>query len=251
VQLNDIQAVVRPRTPWESIDLGFSMVQQWWKPLYKLWFAFMLPYFLLIFCIFGLFYQNFLIAILILWWLKPVYDRILLHFFSRALFGEQPTIRQTVKILPRLLFKTHLFWALTLWRLELARSFNLAIWQLEGLRGKKASQRRRLLQTNTLSPAVWLLIVCMHFELVLQFSLFVFVYLMLPITENSTFFYTVFFEEALWVDILSVIVTFLIISLIEPLYVAAGFALYLNRRTHLEGWDIELIFRRIAARKLF
>jgi uncharacterized membrane protein len=64
---------------------------------------------------------------------------------------------------------------------------------------------------------------------------------------NADFFYTLFYEEALWVNILSLLFMFLIISIIEPLYVAAGFALYLNRRTHLEGWDIELIFRRIAA----
>ena len=35
---------------------------------------------------------------------------------------------------------------------------------------------------------------------------------------------------------------------LEPFYVAAGFGLYLNRRTLLEGWDIEVALRRIAAR---
>ncbi|MGH8666537.1 MAG: DUF4129 domain-containing protein, partial [Burkholderiales bacterium] len=32
---------------------------------------------------------------------------------------------------------------------------------------------------------------------------------------------------------------------VEPLYVACGFALYLNRRTALEAWDLELRFRRL------
>src|SRR6185295_18661046 len=36
------------------------------------------------------------------------------------------------------------------------------------------------------------------------------------------------------------------VALIEPLYVAGGFALYLNRRTALEGWDLEVQLRRIA-----
>ena len=36
--------------------------------------------------------------------------------------------------------------------------------------------------------------------------------------------------------------------LLEPFYVAAGFGLYLNRRTLLEGWDIEVALRRIAER---
>jgi len=39
-----------------------------------------------------------------------------------------------------------------------------------------------------------------------------------------------------------------VILLLEPFYVAAGFGLYLNRRTLLEGWDIEVALRRIAER---
>jgi hypothetical protein len=38
------------------------------------------------------------------------------------------------------------------------------------------------------------------------------------------------------------------VALVEPAYVAAGFALYLGRRTVLEGWDIELEFRRLSDR---
>jgi hypothetical protein len=34
------------------------------------------------------------------------------------------------------------------------------------------------------------------------------------------------------------------VLLIEPFYVAAGFAMYLNRRAELEAWDIEQEFRR-------
>jgi hypothetical protein len=34
---------------------------------------------------------------------------------------------------------------------------------------------------------------------------------------------------------------------VEPFYVAAGFALYLNRRAELEAWDIEQEFRRAFA----
>src|SRR6185312_10963416 len=43
-------------------------------------------------------------------------------------------------------------------------------------------------------------------------------------------------------------VAYLAMSAIEPLYVACGFALYLNRRTQLEAWDIDLAFRRLRAR---
>ncbi len=39
----------------------------------------------------------------------------------------------------------------------------------------------------------------------------------------------------------------LAVLLIEPFYVAAGFAMYLNRRAELEAWDIEQEFKRAFA----
>jgi len=39
----------------------------------------------------------------------------------------------------------------------------------------------------------------------------------------------------------------LAVLFLEPFYVAAGFALYLNRRAELEAWDIEQEFRRAFA----
>jgi len=36
----------------------------------------------------------------------------------------------------------------------------------------------------------------------------------------------------------------LVVGVLEPFYVAAGFAMYLNRRVELEAWDIEQEFRR-------
>jgi len=40
----------------------------------------------------------------------------------------------------------------------------------------------------------------------------------------------------------------IVITLVEPFFVGAGFGLYLNARSILEGWDVELSFRRIAQR---
>ncbi|OAD21498.1 conserved hypothetical protein, membrane [Candidatus Thiomargarita nelsonii] len=178
-----------------------------------------------------------------IWWLKPFLDRILLHFFSQALFGEQPSIWQTLKALPSL-FKTRLLLALSLGRFDFARSFNLPVWQLEG--GKGASERITLLQkNNTRKQAVWLTIVCMHFEGIIFLSLFGLVYFMMPLSYSADF--SAFYEEGLWLEVLNMIFYFLVLSIVEPLYVAGGFALYLNRRTHLEAWDIYLAFRRIAA----
>ena len=64
-------------------------------------------------------------------------------------------------------------------------------------------------------------------------------------------FFTDFFAtiQPLWLDILTNVVYLAAITAMEPFYVGAGFALYLNRRTLLEGWDIEIAFRRIAERQ--
>jgi hypothetical protein len=54
--------------------------------------------------------------------------------------------------------------------------------------------------------------------------------------------------EWLWLEHLSNLLYVLILIIWEPTYVACGFTLYLNRRTALEAWDIELVFRRLRQR---
>lgn len=243
MQLDRIQVVIRPRSSWESIDLGFSMVRHWWKPLYKIWFLFLL---LILIITSPLLYwvEPFWVGYL-LWWLKPLYDRIILYFFSHALFGEQPSFWQSLSSLR----KTGLLMGLLTWRrFDLARSFNLPVWQLEGSRGKIASKRLKLLQRHNYDydKAIWLTIICIHFEWLLMFSLFGLLYMFIPANYNVDFFQFIFLNESYWLENLNLIAYLFVIAIIEPLYVAAGFALYLNRRTHLEAWDIELAFRRIA-----
>ena len=46
------------------------------------------------------------------------------------------------------------------------------------------------------------------------------------------------------------LLAWLAMTLISPFYSGAGFGLYLNRRTELEAWDIELTFRRLRQRLL-
>jgi uncharacterized membrane protein YbhN (UPF0104 family) len=40
----------------------------------------------------------------------------------------------------------------------------------------------------------------------------------------------------------------LVVAFLEPFYVAAGFALYINRRVELEAWDVEQELRRAFER---
>ena len=137
MQLDALSAVLRPRQHWEAIDLGFTMVQRWLWPVYRAWFALLLPLFLVLnlAC-----WQQPWLAALLLWWLKPLLDRIPLYVLSHALFGNVPTLRATLRALPRLLWRQWLP-ALTWLRLDPARSFHLPVLQLEGLRGRERRAR--------------------------------------------------------------------------------------------------------------
>jgi len=90
--------------------------------------------------------------------------------------------------------------------------------------------------------------VCLHFEAVLYWSLQRLAQLFLPATALDG---REFFEALSSGDVLSygdVLAYAAAVLALEPFYVAAGFALYLNRRTALEGWDIEVALRQIAQR---
>lgn len=243
MELENVTVEIRPRNPWEAMDLGFSMVRRWWKPVYRAWFALLLP--LVLICHL-LFLDSPLLALLALWWMKPLLDRVLLHVYSRAVFGEEPSVRDTLRALPRLL-RTGLLWHLTLLRLDPSRSFRLPVMQLEGLSGKARRERFMVIGRRNRSHAQALTIICLHLETFIYFGLIILIYLMVPegieLDDGS-----LFGDESLAIQLIQNTLAVVATSLIEPAYVAAGFGLYLNRRTQLEGWDIELRLRRMARR---
>ncbi|MES2405769.1 MAG: hypothetical protein V4528_00430 [Pseudomonadota bacterium] len=247
MQLDSVTVALRPRKPWEAIDLGFSMVHRWWKPIFSAWLAVVLPVAVVINL---LCWEVQWLAPLLIWWLKPLFDRIPLYILSRATFGDTPGIKETIRaVLP--LWRRSFVWDLTLGRFNMARSFNMPVRDLEGLHGKARRQRLKVLQKKTRNGAVWLTIVCANLEVVLNIALFALLYLLLPQAMQHDFFKLFFAtsNQAAWQDVLQHVFYLVAMTVMEPFYVAAGFALYLNRRTLLEGWDIEIAFRRIAQRQ--
>lgn len=249
MNLNEITADIRLRNPWEAIDLGFAMVQKWGKSIY-------IPLTLLTFSIATLLYFIFpsnklWIAALIFWWLKPLYDRLVLHIVSRKLFNNELNTWQALQVIPHLIWNTGFFQSMTFRRFSLSRGFNLSIWQLEQLRGQERANRQSVLHQIAHTPAVWLTIVLAHLELFLVLSLFGLLMMFLPEKEANDFFVSLFSNKVDydgWIEILDYIFYIIIVTLIHPFYIAASFALYINRRTQLEAWDIELDFRKMAMR---
>jgi hypothetical protein len=141
VDLSKVAVAVRPRTPWEGIDLGFSMARQWFLPLWLLWWVSALPLYLLLWLLLAD-HPGWLL--LLLWWCKPLYEPPLLYWCSRAVFGERLPLRQVFphwwailrpQLLPSLLWR----------RLSGARSFHYPVALLEGKQGAERRERLRVL----------------------------------------------------------------------------------------------------------
>jgi hypothetical protein len=192
-------------------------------------------------------------AVIILWWLKPWYDRVMLYALSQRMFGAEVSAKQMIAAMPMLFRKTGLFAALTIRRLSLMRTFRLPIWQLEGLRGKELSARSNVLSKRSGTNMVTVTIMCAHLETFFMFALVLLGIELFPVADVQyrSFFSNLFdgtFEIVWWVHLIYLVLYAITITIIGPMYLATGFALYLSRRCELEAWDLELQFRLMAKR---
>jgi hypothetical protein len=247
MDLERVAAVIRPRNPWEAIDLGFGMVRAWWRPVSAAWLATVAPVWCLLFLLLS---GKPLVALLLLWWLRPLFDRVPLFVVSRCLFGAPPPRGAVIAELRRL-WGSDLWAALTAQRFDLARSFHLPVGQLEGLAGAQRKRRIELLNRIGHSQATWLTFGCFLLELAACLALLEVLGIMAPQPESGL---SAAFQAAAdgdapyWLGLVIGAVSFLAFTVLEPFYVAAGFSLYLSRRTRLEGWDVEIAFRRLTGR---
>lgn len=251
MKLDSITAHIRLRTPWEAADLGFALVQHNARWIFPAWTLLLFSLVLILWLLIPADYRMYIPWLV--WWLKPLFDRVLLHILSHQMFDQRLSTADIFSAIPRLFHTTGLLGGLIWRRLSFSRGFNLSIWQLEQLRGKARSDRQHLLHVQAHSHAVWITLGCILLELVVLFSLYALILLLDP-TDGSWDYISSAFddmaetEERLWGTLIYVCLYTLSVWLIEPLYVAASFSLYLNRRTQLEAWDIELAFRNLGDR---
>ncbi|WP_018694056.1 DUF4129 domain-containing protein [Algicola sagamiensis] len=245
MDLNNVQIALRPKNPWQAFDMGCRMAIRWWWLLYLAW---LIPGGIL-FLFISIITQSTSIAVGIIWLLKPWLERPLLFILSRAVFGAAPTLKETLTAIPSQIKPLWLS-SITWLRFSLWRSYNTPVAQLEGLRGKARRERIRVLHSRADNHSSWWTIVCVHLEGFLLLGVIIFLIWMLPIGTSiiDIFHLETFGDSDDIATILYNICYLLVISLVAPFYVAGGFAAYLNRRAILEGWDIELIFRKLAQR---
>lgn len=248
MRLSDATVVIRPRITWEAMDLGVLMSQRHRRLLMTSWAIVTLPTFAVLSL---LLWDSPSLAVFIFWWLKPAFERLPLYILSQTLFGETPTLKQALRQWPQLL-KPQLLASLTWRRLSLSRSFVMPVVQLEGLSGIARQQRLHVLLQRNAGAAQWLTIIGVHLESALWIGLMVLFYLLLPQQIELDWNWQTLIAAAnhdwRWLEHLTNAFYALVLVVWEPIYVACGFSLYLNRRTVLEAWDIELVFRRMRQR---
>jgi len=246
VNLEGLQIVARPRNHWEALDLGLLIARRWYRLLLTSWLCFAVPVFAACWMLLP---ASPGLAIFIVWWLKPVYERLPLKILSSAIFGSVPTVKGALRE-TRKCVSPGILSALTFRRLSPNRSFAAPVLVLEGLQGEVRRKRLLILQPKAGSAAFWLTLLGLHIEAFLVFGLIVGVYLFIPAELEIDWWSTMVSGSSGEQDWLISVLMFMAMAAVAPVYVSAGFALYLNRRIELEAWDIELGFKRLAQRAL-
>lgn len=241
MDLSKISVQVRPRNPYEAIDLGFVMARQWYLPLILLWLLPALPVMAVSYVVFM---QQPLWALLLVWWLKPLLEAIQLRFISEKLFDDSVHWRQTLRD-ARHIALHQWFAKLVTQRLAFARSFNMPVGELEQLTGKRRQQRLDTLHRGAGSSGLWLTFAGHSIETILVFAVFSTAWMFIPMEMDIDFELDMLFSSPLLFPTIT-IAGFIAMTLAAPFYVCAGFMLYINRRTWLEAWDIELTFRQLS-----
>jgi hypothetical protein len=243
MRIEALAITLRPRPMSEAADLGQRLVQvharSVWRCYWPVWAAAMLL------ALATVEIAGWLPGLLIFWF-KPWLDRSLLFVLSRAVFGEG-TRWSDLWAARREVFTRSLWRTLTIARLSPWRSFTQAIDQLEGQRGAARNKRRAVLLGSQRGAAMGLQFVYANLEMIFVVALVALVAWFLPEGLRGEL-WTLYSEgESAPMQAAFALGYGLIVLALEPFYVAAGFAMYLNRRVELEAWDIEQEFRHAFA----
>ncbi len=251
MQLERVTAEIRPRNDWEAVDLGLALARRDFWRLWGIWWVMSLPAVALIL----VWAERPILWAFVWWWWKPQSSRMVLFDLSRRLFDERAGLRVLVREALRGGWRT--FGRRMLWgRLSPRRLLAMPVEELEGLRGSALGRRGAVLMRQggggVFGLALLSGVMCVWLMLALLFLWFAW---LIPEGQSRAW------AEAwdLWwasgvgfppllISWTVVIVFMAAVSVVDVFAVAAGFGLYLNRRAWIEGWDVELVFKRLAER---
>lgn len=233
---------LRPRPMYEAADLGVRLVQASVRPLLRCALPVLVVLTLLCLALQPLAWWA---PSLALWWTKPWLDRTLLFVLARAVFRQDSRFADLWAARGSVWW-THLLPTLTMQRLLPWRSVTQAAQQLEGFSGKALRKRRGVLLRGHQGAGLAMCTAFLHLEAAVAFGLPALLMWLHPGSPSAAPFAWFGTETAL-TQAASTLMYALAIGLIEPFFVGAGFAMYLNRRVEIEAWDVEQSMRHAFA----
>jgi hypothetical protein len=250
MHLDRVTAEIRPRNGWEAVDLGLALVRRDFWRLLGIWWAAALP----VLAVLPLLGRHPFWWLVVWWWCKPAWSRMVLFDLSRRLFGERPGWRALAREAVTGGWRT--FGARMLWgRWSPRRLLALPVEELEGLRGAALAHRTRLVLRRAGGSAVALSVAGVTLSGWAGVTFLLLFVWLLPEGLGQAW----FDAWELWGASDSAVPPLLLgwtfagaaaagSSLADVFATGAGFGLYLNHRSWIEGWDVELVFKRLAER---
>ncbi len=246
----DLDVALRPRSSWEAMELGTALLRRHAGAVWRPWLLATLPVLVVLGAVAWWLEQLWLPAA-VMWWLKPLFERIPLYVLSRGVFGHAPGTLETLRAQWRFgrgAMPAHLLWR----RFSPARALLMPVDMLEGTAAAQRSARRRVIGRAAYGHAALLAWTCWLFELALALGVVATVFIAIPpeLLPGSlkSFWALLLAGLPVWMKCGLNLACWLAMSAVGPFHVAAGFGLYLNRRTETEAQDMELAFRRLRER---
>ena len=246
MKLENVTMEIRPRSDWEAVDAGLAMAR---RDFWRIWAAWWMAVWPVLLLIYPLREQPGWWAVIFFWW-KLTGCRMVVFQLSRKLFGENPRWsalwRESMRAWTRRFGYRMLLARFSPWKL-----MAMVVEDLEGLRVSKYRTRMTMVTRRGEGMCMFLTVASACAVLWLGACLLVFGILFLPrgmeeqwteVLEMQGFFVQ---AEYHWLVVAALV---LAASWVDVFITAAGFGLYVNSRTWVEGWDVELAFKRMANR---
>jgi hypothetical protein len=240
MQLDALALRMRPRAPLEAADLGVRLCHAAGRSVYACYAVVYVPVAALALAAFEI--ASWLPALL-LFWSKPWLDRTILFVLSRAAFGQSTTVAQLLQargqVWGRQLLVTWTWRRLSPWR-----SFTQPVYQLEGLPFGKIRRRVKQVSRRKRGAALSMMAAFLTAESCLVFTTLSLLIWFSPGNSAPSVEVLLFDPTDTSFEAAAAVAYAVVVGFLEPFYVAAGFAMYLNRRAELEAWDVEQELRR-------
>ena len=236
----DSALVLRRRSVWEAVDSGVLL----WRNNFVYFIPFfVLPVGIVAYGLHFLPYKLSYLSYLALWWLKPFFDRLVLQVVSRRFFGSPASrfreLRRGLWGMGRGIVGD-LLWR----RFSPVRAACLPIRVLERIDRKQFRIRKTTLAGGGLNFCSLISVFGLALEGLLLLGEIYFVIIMTDLFLPSVLGYMR--DNSDLVGVLIYVAYCLNYVLVESLYVCMGFGLYINSRVEVEGWDLQLLFQRLA-----